>query len=180
VGKFFRRIHFNLRNFGANWAMGTENTVEIAAVRLEGSARIFYQKCTELHTQDESWNTFNEVFRKRYVRLQMARQEKNENPQEFADRFRVLDQRINCQSDDPVAQRVHQENAERMLLACYVAGLNGVPGKQVCYASPVSLEEAIRLAVRFKKPRGRKSSIIASTRATTVERTTTVKTRDTR
>jgi hypothetical protein len=66
------------------------DTVEIAALRLEGSARVFYQGCTELHTRDASWNTFKQVFRKRYkdvhtnqyhyVRLQMARQEKNESP----------------------------------------------------------------------------------------------------
>jgi len=73
----------------------------------------------------------------------MARQGKNESPQEFADRCRTLAQRITCQSDDPVAHRVHRENAERMLLASYVAGLIGVPGKQVRYASPISVEEAI-------------------------------------
>jgi hypothetical protein len=71
-----------------------KDTVEIAALRLKGSARIFYQGCTELHTRDASWNTFKEVLRKRYkdvhadhyhyVRLQMAHQKKNERPQEFA------------------------------------------------------------------------------------------------
>jgi len=76
----------------------------------------------------------------------MARQGKNESPQEFADRCRTLAQRITCQYDDPVAQGVHRKNAERMLLASYVAGLTGVPGKQVLYASPVSVEEAIRIA----------------------------------
>jgi len=81
----------------------------------------------------------------------MARQGKNESPQEFADRCRTLAQRITCQSDDPVAQRVHRENAERMLLASYVAGLNGVPGGQVRYASPVSVEEAIRIAVSVQE-----------------------------
>ena len=46
---------------------------------------------------------------------------------------------------------MHRENAERMLLASYVAGLNGVPGRQVRYASPVSVEEAIRIAVSVQK-----------------------------
>jgi len=138
-----------------------KDTVEIAALKLEGSARVFYQGCTELHTRDASWNTFKEVFRKRYqdvhtdqyhyARLQMARQGKNEIPQEFADRCRALAQRITCQSDDPVAQRVHPENVERMLLASYVAGLIGVPGKQVRYASPVSVEEAIRIAISVQE-----------------------------
>jgi hypothetical protein len=66
--------------------MGTEREVEIAALKLDGSARIFCQGCTELHTQDALWNTFKLVFRKRYkdvhtdqyhyVRLEMDRQEK--------------------------------------------------------------------------------------------------------
>jgi len=81
----------------------------------------------------------------------MARQGKYESPRKFADRCRTLAQRITCQSDDPVAQRVHRENVERMLLASYVAGLIGVPGKQVRYASPVSVEEAIRIAVSVQE-----------------------------
>jgi len=74
-----------------------KDTVEIAALKLEESARIFYQGCTELHTRDASLNTFKVLFRKRYkdvhtdqyhyTRLQMARQSKNESPQEFADRL---------------------------------------------------------------------------------------------
>jgi hypothetical protein len=91
-----------------------KDTVEIAVLKLEGSAKVFYQGCTELHTRDTSWNTFKEVFKKRYkdvhtdqyhyARLQMARKGTNESPQEFADRCRMSAQRITCQSDDPVAQ----------------------------------------------------------------------------
>jgi len=77
----------------------------------------------------------------------MTQQGRNKSPQEFADKCRTLAQRITCQSDDPVAQRVHRENAEHMLLASYVAGLSGVPGTQVRYASPISVEQAIRIAV---------------------------------
>jgi hypothetical protein len=47
--------------------------------------------------------------------LQSERQSKNEGPQEFADRCRALAQKITCKVDDPVAQRVNLENAERML-----------------------------------------------------------------
>jgi len=46
---------------------------------------------------------------------------------------------------------VHRENAERLLLASYVAGLIGIPGRQVRYASPVSVEEAIRIAVSVQE-----------------------------
>ena len=46
---------------------------------------------------------------------------------------------------------MHRENAERMLLASYVAGLNSIPGRQVSYASPVSVEKAIRIAVSVQE-----------------------------
>jgi acyl dehydratase len=46
---------------------------------------------------------------------------------------------------------VHRENAERMLLASYVAGLIGVHGRQVRFASPFSVEEAIRIAVSVQE-----------------------------
>jgi len=135
--------------------------MEIAALKLEGSTRVFFQGCTELHTRDAGWNTLKEVFRKRYKdvhidqyhyeRLQMARQGKNESLQDFSDSCRALAQRITCQSVDPVAQGVRRENAKRMLLACYLAGLIGVPGRQVRYASPVSVEDAVRIAVSVQE-----------------------------
>ena len=64
------------------------------------------------------------------MRLQTARQARNESPQEFADRCRTLSQKIVWKVDDPVVQRIHNENADRMLLASFVAGLTGVPGTQ--------------------------------------------------
>jgi len=63
----------------------------------------------------------------------------------------VLAQRITCQSDDPVAHGVYRENAERMLLASYVVGLIDVTGRQILYASPVSVQEAIRIAVSVQE-----------------------------
>jgi len=138
-----------------------KDTVEVAAVKSEGSARVFYQGCTEFHTRHASRNTFKDVFGKRYkdvhtdqyhyARLQMARQGKNDSPQEIADRCRALAQRITCQTDDPVAQGVHRENGERMLLASYMAGLIGVPRTQVRYASPASVEDSIRIAVSVQE-----------------------------
>jgi hypothetical protein len=138
-----------------------KDTLEIAALKLEESARVFYQGCTQLHAREATWDTFKEAFRKRYkdvhtdqyhyARLQMARQGKSESPQEFADRCRTLAQRITCQSDDSVFQGMHRENAERTLLASYISGLVGVPGKQVRYASPVSMDQTIRIAVSVEQ-----------------------------
>ena len=57
--------------------------------------------------------------------------------------------------DDPVAQRVHCENAERMLLASFVSGLNDVVGKYTRYASPTSMHQALQIALAVNKPRNR-------------------------
>jgi tRNA A37 N6-isopentenylltransferase MiaA len=81
------------------------------------------------------------------MKLQTARQGKNESPQEFAERCRALVQKITCKVGEPVAQRVHQENAERMILASFVSGLTGVPGRQVRYANPQTVQQALQIAL---------------------------------
>jgi len=59
------------------------------------------------------------------MQLQAARQRRNEGPQEFADRCRALAQKLVFKVHDPQAQRIHQENAERMFLAAFISGLVG-------------------------------------------------------
>jgi len=48
--------------------------------------------------------------------------------------------------DEPVAQRVHYENADRTILACFVAGLIGVAVRQVTFSKPKSLDKALKTA----------------------------------
>jgi len=125
--------------------------MQIAALKLTDSARTFYNTCLELHAEDATWDNFKKAFRERFrdvhtdqyhLRLQTARQAKHEGPQEFADRCRALAQKIMCKDSDPVAQRIHRENAGRMLWpvlwrACQVKSENRsnfkVPG---IYAKP--------------------------------------------
>ena len=45
------------------------------------------------------------------------------------------------------AQQIHRENADRMCLASFVAGLSGVVGRQVRYAHPRTLQEVWNLAL---------------------------------
>jgi len=85
------------------------------------------------------------------MKLQTARQAKNEDPQALADRCRDLAQKIVCEVNDPVALRVHNENAERMLLASFVSGLVGSPGLQCRYANPQSMEHALRIALAVQE-----------------------------
>jgi len=138
-----------------------KDQVEIAILKLTDSAKLFYLGCAELHAKDVKWDTLKEVFRSRfrdvhtdqyhYMKLQTARQSKNESPQEFADRCRSLAQKIVCKVNDPTAQRIHQENAERMLLASFVTGLVGTPGRQVRYANPQTMDQALKIALSVQE-----------------------------
>jgi hypothetical protein len=129
--------------------------LNIAVLRLADPARTFYNTCLELHTKDASWPDFKKVFRERFrdihsdqyhfTSLQTARQAKNEEPLEFADRCKGLAQKVMSKVNDPRAQQIHRENADRMCLASFVAGLSGVVGRQVRYAHPRTLQEALNL-----------------------------------
>jgi hypothetical protein len=50
-------------------------------------------------------------------------------------------------TNDPVTQRVHSENAERMSLASFVGGLSGVPGQQVRFANLQTMQQALAIAL---------------------------------
>jgi hypothetical protein len=113
------------------------------------------------YTQDVTWQIFKSVFNQRFkdvhsyqyhfMKLQTARQDKNESPQEFAARCRGLSPKVMYKVDDPVAQLIHRENAERMLLASFVAGLRGVAGKQVRCANPRNIEQALSIALAVQE-----------------------------
>jgi hypothetical protein len=112
------------------------------------------------YTEDVTWQRFKSVFNQRFkdvhsvqyhfMKLQTARQGKNESLQEIADRCRGLSQKVMCKVDDPVAQRIHRENAERMLLASFVAGLRDV-GKQVRYANLRNLGQSLSTALAVQE-----------------------------
>ena len=52
---------------------------------------------------------------------------------------------------DPVAQRIHNENSERMLLASFVTGLTGNAGTQCRYANPRSMDQALKIALSVQE-----------------------------
>jgi Tfp pilus assembly ATPase PilU len=53
--------------------------------------------------------------------------------------------------DDPVAQRVHNENVEHMLLSAFITGLTGAAGRQVRYSNPGTLEQALQIALSVQE-----------------------------
>jgi hypothetical protein len=138
-----------------NWA--SEDKIRVAALKLTDAARALYNGTSELHFSSITWAAFKQVFPKRFrdvrsdqfhfTQIQNAKQNKHETPQEFADRIRALAQRTIPQVDDPEAKKLYQEQADRMALASFTAGFAGVPGRQVRYIMPTSLDEAIRVAI---------------------------------
>jgi len=83
--------------------------------------------------------------------MQTARQGRNESPQEFADRCRSLAQKVMGKSDDPQNQRIHRENAERMLLSSFLSELHGVPGRQIRISNPQDINQAIKIAITLQE-----------------------------
>jgi len=134
---------------------------EIAVLKLTDSAKLFYLGCSQLHEEGATNKTFKKAFRSLYedvhtdqfyfTKLQNARQAKRDSPQEFADRWKALAQNIVCKSDDPIAQRVHHEITERMLLASFKSGLFGTPGREVRFSNPQTLTEMLKIALSVQE-----------------------------
>jgi hypothetical protein len=74
--------------------------VQIAALKLTDQDRLFNNACQGLHAEDTTHQKFKEVFRQRfkdihtdqyhYMKLQTARQGRNEDTQVFAERCPAL------------------------------------------------------------------------------------------
>jgi len=131
--------------------------LQIAALELTDVARQFYNGCMELHSPGVTWQKFKDEFRRgfrdthtdqyHFMKLHTSRQGRNETRQEFANRCRALSQKIVCKVDDPVAPRIDYDNADRMLLASFVAGLAGEPGRQTRFSNPQSLDQVLEIAL---------------------------------
>jgi len=61
-----------------------------------------------------------------------------------------------CKTSDPVARRIHRENADRIILASFVAGLTGTSGKQVRYSSPRDIGQPLSIALAVQEAENQK------------------------
>jgi len=105
----------------------------VSTLRLTGSALLFYIRCPELHAADVTLDIFKEAFcmifrdahsnQFHFMQLQTARQRKGEIPQEFADKYRAIANKVMCKVNNSAAQRIQREKADCMMLASFVAGL---------------------------------------------------------
>ena len=138
-----------------NWTEADQK--QVCALKLTDAARAFYSATPELRDPTISWQDFKVRFLQRFrdVRsvqyhfgqLYMARQRKGETAHEFLDRCRLLAKRTVPCTTDPVLQRAYNEQAEQLLLSAFSKGIMGTAGRQLRYASPATVEEALRIAV---------------------------------
>ena len=151
--EFFETVE-NTAKVG-NW--GPTDKIQIVVLKLTEVAKAFYNSNLELHANDITWENFKGKFLHRFrdvrneqyhfIKLQTARQRADETPQEFADRCRSLALKTVPKVDNPELQKFHFQQAERMLLSTFIAGLIGNAGQQVRFKLPQTLEEALQVAV---------------------------------
>jgi hypothetical protein len=137
--------------------LSLKDKVRLAKLKLRGVARMFYSAQPQLRAEDVTYAEFKAAFLTRfkdkhtdqyhYARVQTASQEKNESPEMFLDRLRRLCQRTVRSSENPVEQAVINQEADRRLLAAFINGLIGVPGKQVRMQMPETIEKALNMAI---------------------------------
>jgi hypothetical protein len=140
--------------------MGTltsKDKIRLARLKLKGAARAFYSAQPQLKADDVTFEVFRLAFVNRfkdkhtdqfnYARMQNAAQEKNESPEMFLDRLRKLCQRTVQVSENPVEQGIISREADRRLLAAFINGLTGVPGRQVRLLMPETIDKALNMAI---------------------------------
>jgi hypothetical protein len=130
--------------------------VKVASLKLTETAKLFYNTTPSLRVSDVTWAAFKAALKERfrdprneqyhYMQLHRARQNVWESCQDFADRVRGLDHRINPTSQAPGALDSHAEHVKHLTLTAYMNGLIGNPGMQVGFRAPETMEEAIQVA----------------------------------
>jgi hypothetical protein len=131
--------------------------IQISVLKISEVAKAFYSSSPELHNADISWENFKAKFLHRFrdirndqyhfMRLQTAKQKRGETPQEFLDRCRSLAMKTVPKVEDPLLQKFHYDQAQRMLLSSFTAGLGGNSGQQVRFKMPTTVEQALQIAI---------------------------------
>jgi len=120
-----------------NWS--DFDRIQITVLKSTEVAKSFYSSNPELHNTNISWENIKAKFLQRFrdvrsdqyhfMKLQTAKQQKDETPREFVDRCRSLALKKVPKVEDPLLQKFHYDQAQRMLLSPSIAGLSGNPGR---------------------------------------------------
>ena len=129
-----------------------KDKVRIVLLKVQGAAQIFLDTHPEVNdsiTYKNLEKLLKDRFQEKhsdfynYTQLQAAKQEKDETPDDFADRLRKLSRNTLHVVEDANAQIALTAEAERRLLAVFI---KGNPGLQVRYQMPETLEKALKIA----------------------------------
>jgi len=82
------------------------------------------------------------------MQLQTAKQQEDETPREFLDRCRSLAMKTVPKVEYPLLQKFHYDQAQRILLSTFIAGLSGNPGRQVRFQMPSTVDLALQIAIK--------------------------------
>src|SRR5215510_9760964 len=129
-----------------NWTEADK--IHVCVLRLTDNARDFYRATPELKDPAITWEDFKAHLLRRFrdvrtnqyhfTQLTQARQRKDESSSEYLDRCKILARRTLPCVTDANLQRVYNEQANRMLLTAYSAGLIGTAGREVRMRAPVT------------------------------------------
>jgi hypothetical protein len=81
------------------------------------------------------------------VRLKTISQEKGESHVMYLNRLRRLCQRTIPHADTPAEQAVLNREAERRLLAAFISGIRGSPGKHVSIQMSDTVDKDLNMAI---------------------------------
>ena len=122
-----------------NWSEFDE--IQITVLKITEVSKAFYSSNPELHSTSILWENFKAKFLHRFrdvksdqyhfMQLRTARQRKDETPPEFLDQSRSLAMKTVPKVENPLLQKFHYDQAQRMLLSTFIAGLSGNLGQQV-------------------------------------------------
>jgi len=154
-----RRDDHNIRRFLSSFE-GADRTgrwndmgcLLVEILRLLNLVKAFYNSSLELHAEYVTWERFRTAFRERFkdahtyqynfIKLQTSRDEKMKNHRNSQTTVGVM-----FNVNDPVAQWIHRGKVKRTCMASLLAGLTGNPGRQVRFANPKYMQQALKIAV---------------------------------
>jgi hypothetical protein len=93
------------------------------------------------------------------MQLQTAKQKKGESVQEFLDRCRSLAMKTAPKVEDPLLQKFHYDQAERMLLSTFIASLGGNSGQQLRFQMPATVDKVLQIAITVLSQKPRRKEI---------------------
>jgi hypothetical protein len=138
-----------------NWS--ESDCKHICILKLTDAAKAFYNASIELRDPNITWQNFKLAFGKGFsdfrscqyyfMELRLAKQAKNETPQDFFERIRILVHHTFPTTDDPEIRKIYQKEADRMILDIFSAKLVGTPGMQVRLRRPENIKDAVQIAV---------------------------------